>query len=276
MKKVYLLALCFAYTYSVFAGPVTEKQALEKAHQFMPGKSFSLKQTAESNNGLDQVTVSPYYIFNAGDNAGFVIVSGDDRTKAILGYSDSGTIDVNNLPDNVRDWLDYYAEVISSLGNSSVKYASAPQTANRKNIEPLVQTKWGQGSPYNDQCVFDGDICLTGCVATAMAQVVNYYKYPNKVAAIDGFTTSTNGYNVPALSATTLDWKNICDTYGYYDERTDTQKAAVATLMRYCGQSVLMNYGPNSSGAVTARITTALAQYFGYAEDAQMLYRSYY
>jgi len=274
MKKSLLFAFCLAYVFIVNAGPVSEKQALEKARQFMPGKSFSMSNIS-SHARTDNAGITPYYIFNAGNNAGFVIVSGDDRTKAILGYSDSGAIDVNAIPDNVEGWLDYYAEAISSLGDSPVTVKSEPQTAKRKNIAPLVQTTWGQGSPYNGQCVFDGDQCVTGCVATAMAQVVNYYQYPNKVAAIDGYTTSANGYDVPALPSTTLDWKNICDSYGYNDERTDAQKAAVATLMRYCGQSVQMNYGPGSSGAVTGYIASSLVEYFGYAEGAQMLYRDY-
>jgi len=275
MKKVYLLALCLAYTFIVFAGPVSEKQALEKARQFMPGKSFSLKQTAASNNGLDQATVSPYYVFNAGDNAGFVIVSGDDRTRTILGYSDEGTFDLNNLPENVAWWLGYYTDVISSLGNSSVEYASGTQTA-KKAVAPLIQTKWSQGSPYNDQCVFNGDRCVTGCVATAMAQVLYYYQYPNKVAAIDGYTTSTNRYDVPALPGATLDWKNMCLTYRYYDERTDAQKAAIATLMRYCGQAVYMNYTPGGSGGKDWTIPQVFANYFGFAEGAQCIYRSSY
>ena len=283
MKKFLLFAFCLAYVFIVNAGPVSEKQALEKARQFMPGKSFSMSNTA-SHARTDNAGVTPYYIFNAGDNGGFVIVSGDDRTKAILGYSDNGAIDVNNLPDNVEGWLDYYAAAISSLGDSPVESGTRTQ-ASRGNIAPLIQTTWGQGSPYNGQCVFDGDQCVTGCVATAMAQVVNYYQYPNKVAAIDGYELynyDDNGnitsvrYHIPALSSTTLDWKNICDSYGYYDERTDAQKAAVATLMRYCGQSVQMSYGPSSSGAVTGYIARSLVQYFGYAEGVQMLYRSSY
>ena len=284
MKKYLLFAFCLAYVFIVNAGPVSEKQALEKARQFMPGKSFSVSNIS-SHARTDNAGVTPFYIFNAGNNAGFVIVSGDDRTKVILGYSDNGAIDVNHLPDNVEGWLDYYAEAISSLGDGPVTVKSEPQTAKRKNIAPLVQTTWGQGSPYNGQCVFDGDQCVTGCVATAMAQVVNYYQYPNKVAAIDGYelynyddnwNITSVRYHIPALSATTLDWKNICDTYGYYDERTDAQKAAVATLMRYCGQSVQMDYGPSSSGAVTEYVASALVQYFGYAEGAQALYRSDY
>ena len=271
MKKVYLLVLCLAYTFIVFAGPVSEKQALEKARQFMPGKSLSMTQQT-SQAGLDFDGITPFYVFNAENDGGFVIVSGDDRTKPILGYADEGAIDLTNLPENVRQWFNFYAEAISSLGDRPVTVKSEPQTA-KKTIAPLIQTKWNQGSPYNDQCVFDGTTCLTGCVATAMAQVVNYYKYPNKVSAIDGYLCD---YTVPALSATTLDWKNMCDTYGYYDSRTDAQKKAVATLMRYCGQSVYMDYGPNGSGAWMGYIASALVQYFGYSGSAKYIYRSDY
>jgi hypothetical protein len=275
MKKFLLSVIGLAYTFIVFAGPVSENQALAKARQFMPGKSFRIEKTNKSIARSEFASNdTPYYVFNAEDNGGFVIVSGDDRTNPILGYSESGALDVTELPENVEDWLDYYAEAISSLGNSAVVYESTTKKK-RSAIAPMIRSKWNQGSPYNDQCVFNGTRCLTGCVATAMAQIVSYYQYPNKVAAITAYTRSGNvNYvsSVPALPATTLDWDNMCSTYSK-DNRTKAQKKAVATLMRYCGQSVYMGYGKNGSGAVTEYIASALVKYFGYAEGAQMIYR---
>ena len=273
MKRFLLVTFCLTYVFTVFAGPVSEKQALEKALQFMPGKAFRLSNV-DARNAKSGNENSPYYIFNMGDNEGFVIVSGDDRTKAILGYSENGSLNGTNPPENVTAWLDYYADVISSLGNDS--QGSTDYTATsvaRSNIAPLIKSTWSQYSPYNDQCVFDGTTCVTGCVATAMAQIINFHKYPSKVAAIDGYT---NGYTVPALPAVTLSWKNMCDTYDWNDTRTDAQNKAVATLMRYCGQSVEMSYGSNGSSAVTGYASVALVKYFGYNKSTHVIYRDGY
>jgi uncharacterized protein YjdB len=278
MKKLITLVFCLVYTFIVFAGSVTEKQALEKARQFMPGKSFSLRRTASnaSNVKREKTNVStPYYVFNADNNGGFVIVSGDDRTKAILGYSEKGTIDLNNLPVNVKSWFNYYTNVISSLKNSSVEPRSGSQSV-RSTIEPLLKSTWDQDAPYWDQCIFSGTQCYTGCVATAMAQVVNYYQYPNKVAALPEYTTDSYGYSVPALPAVTLDWKNMCPSYPYNETRTDAQKKAVATLMRYCGQAIEMDYGPDGSGAYMYLVERALVQYFGYSQSARSIWQPAY
>ena len=271
MKKFLLSLCCLVYAFIVYAGPVSEKQALAKASQFMSGKSFVLSKTSENvKKGPSRST--PYYVFNAEGNAGFVIVSGDDRTKPILGYSENGAFKENELPENVQWWLGYYADVISSLENSSVEYASGTVTV-RKKIVPMIQTRWDQGLPYNDQCVFNGTRCLVGCVATAMAQVINYYKYPNKVTALDGYTCS---YTIPALPSTTLDWKNMCNNYDDYDDRTDAQMAAVATLMRYCGQSIYMNYEQGNSWAYYSYVPTAFVKCFGYNDSAKLIQRSDY
>ena len=271
MKKYLLTIFCLAYAFIVYAGPVSENQALAKACQFMPGKGFVLAKSAESKARPGQGNGStPYYVFNAEDNGGFVIVSGDDRTKPILGYSESGALDEDNLPENVASWLDYYAKAISALENCNVEPVSATKTK-RNSVEPLLTTKWNQTSPYNNQCIFNGDVCMTGCVATAMAQVVNYFKYPKKVKAIEGYTKGS--YTIPSLDAATISWKNMCPTYYSYDNRTEAQKDAVATLMRYCGQSVLMYYGPNSSGSSELRVPSALVKYFGYSKSAHVIYQ---
>lgn len=269
MKKLLLLALSLSYVLLVFAGTVTEQQALQKARQFMQGKNFSMTQRT-SEAGLNHAGITPFYVFNAEKNGGFVIVSADDRTKAILGYADEGTIDLNNLPENVKWWLNYYAEAIARLKNSGIEPTVRTQTA-RSEIKPLLKTTWDQSEPYWDQCVFDNDQCLTGCVATATAQVVNYYQYPSKAPAIDAYTCD---YSVPPLPGATLDWDNMCNNYT--GDETPDQKNAVATLMRYCGQSVLMDYGTEGSGTSTSYVALALVKYFNYNKSAHAIYRDGY
>jgi uncharacterized protein YjdB len=268
MKRFLLVSLCLACSFIVYAGPVSEKQALAKACQFMPGKTFLVNNLSYGSVSAKNGSNAPYYVFSAENDSGFVIVSGDDRTKAILGYSEKGALNENKLPENVEAWLKYYAEAISSLEDSPLVGEPNIATASRSNVTPLIKTEWSQESPWNDQCTFDGVSCLTGCVATAMAQVMNFHKHPSKVKAIDGYTCS---YTVPALPAATFSWKNMCNTYSYYDERTSTQKKAVATLMRYCGQAARIGYGPNSSGGSYYSAIIALVNYFGYSRGVRSI-----
>ena len=260
MKKFLLSLCCLVYAFIVYAGPVSEKQALAKASQFMSGKSFVLSKTSENvKKGPSRST--PYYVFNAEDNAGFVIVSGDDRTKPILGYSENGAFKENELPENVQWWLNYYAKAISSLEDYPAEVGCKSVTATaRSTVAPLIKTQWDQDSPYNDLCYFDRlGQCLTGCAATAMAQVVNFYKYPKSVPAIDAYTTWDGNY-FDALPATTLNWKNMTD-------------GDIAKLCRYCGQSIEMDYGPYGSGATAELASLALVKYFGYNKSTHAIYR---
>lgn len=269
MKKFVLIVISLFLALSAIADSVTQNEALAKANQFMPGKVFNVMRTSASKN-VRVSNKTPYYVFNAQGNEGFVIVSGDDRTKPILGYSETGAIDGDHLPENVAWWLNYYAEAIASLQDSGIEPGTAVQTA-RKEIQPLLKTTWDQSAPYWDQCKFGGVQCLTGCVATATAQVMNYYQYPAKAPAIDAYTCD---YSIPALSGATLSWKNMCNNYT--GSETTAQKKAVATLMRYCGQSVLMDYGTNGSGASSSYVALALVKYFKYNKSAHAIYRDGY
>ena len=262
MKKFLLSLCCFVYAFIVYAGPVSEQQALAKASQFMPGKGFVLaKPSAKKEPGGS----TPYYVFNAKGNAGFVIVSGDDRTKPILGYSEKGTLNENAVPENVQWWLNYYAKAISSLEDNPAKAQPESVTAQaRSTISPLVKTQWDQGFPYNNMCYFDGlGQCLTGCVATAMAQVVNFHKYPKKLPEIGAYTATWSGNYFNALLATTLNWKNMTDE-------------DIARLCRYCGQSVEMDYGTDCSSATSEFVSVALVKYFGYNKSAHAIYSKGY
>ena len=114
MKKLFLLLLAFLATIVVNAGPVSRQQALQKARNFMPGKQFGeAKSYVRAKGPTDK---APFYIFNAKDKKGFVIVSGDDRTRPILGYADSGELQEDQMPENMKWWLDNLASQIEALG----------------------------------------------------------------------------------------------------------------------------------------------------------------
>ena len=279
MKKYLLFFLTLFWVNSLMAGVVTEKQALQKAQKFMKGKSFVVAGARSMSPDKTAEEPSSFYVFNAENQGGFVIVSGDDRTPEILGYADSGRLDMDNLPSNVKAWLDGYDQQIKSLGNRQVKaLTSTPKAA----IPALIQTQWDQGAPYNLQCptvqTDEGEQhCLTGCVATAIAQIMYYYrKAPSSAMPTPAFGSYDVGYwnydsqswevqfTVPALPATTFKWDKMKMTYG--DSDGEESRQAVAELMRYVGQSEQMNYGLNGSSASTS-LGNWLAN-FGYNKGA--------
>lgn len=268
MKQILLLVSLFISSVMI-AGEVTEQEALKKAQQFMQGKQIrqkSLRRAATTTFAQDA-----FYVFNAESNSGFVIVSADDRTEAILGYADQGTLDLNNLPVNAKNWLEGYAKEIKSL-SADAKAVSSRRVIGEA-VAPLVNCHWDQDAPYNLQCPMDGTKrSVTGCVATAMAQVMYYHKWPETVGAIPEYTTGKKSIEVPALSGCTLQWSKMTDEY----KSSDTGEAAdaVAQLMRYCGQAVKMDYtGGESAASINAEIMKTI---FNYSVTARDVYRYYY
>ena len=219
-----------------------------------------------------------YYAFNI-DGGGWVIIAGEDRASQVLGYSDTGMLDFDNLPYNVKGLLDGYKREIEWLftykGDDLVAmHTTLTATAG---VEPLIKTNWGQEDPYDWQCpIKNGEYCVVGCVATAMAQVMYYWKFPEGSAALSRFYSSGYGY-VDALPATTFDYNLMLLSYCHWDwdnsvlvqdTYTDAQAQAVAKLGRYCGQAVNMQYSPEGSGAYTSNQLSAMKA-FGYRSNAQ-------
>lgn len=231
----------------------------------MTGKQFSATQThrAMPIDGNLEPNDS-YYVFNAENEEGFVIVAGDDRLPDILGYSEHGTLNPDKAPDNVKWLLDYYTKVVKSLSIESDTESPSMRSA-KPAIRPMITTTWGQAAPYSDLCpVQNGEHCLTGCVATALAQVINYNRWPqgptNSVAA---YKPQRLGINMPQLEPTTFNWDNMTNE-------------DVARLMLYCGQAVEMDYGIEESGASSSMQSIALIKVFGYSQTAHEVYRSSY
>lgn len=263
MKKLLLLLACAVFGLAAQAEKVTEREALQKAQQFMQGKVFKhsgmRKRAPQKDRGI-----AGYYVFNAEDNGGFVIVAGDNRLKDILGYSESGNFSMDDVPDNVKWLLDYYDE-IANAPSDGTQPPSASASASRPEVQPLVTTKWDQWAPYNNHCpAVKGQQPPTGCVATAMAQVINYFQWPiNEVRSMAGYTSNTDNVNVPELPARKIGWYNMTD-----DE--------IAWLMRYCGQAVTMDYMPTESGARAIDIAGALISVFNYSKTTTLVDRSSY
>ena len=273
MRRLWIIFLFIAIPAMMFADVVTEQDALLKAKQFMPGKSFEQPQKPNRAPARDGKIDNPaYYVFNATGNEGFVIVSADDRTEAILGYADNGYFDQDNLPSNVKAWFEYYEQSIRSLGNAPAQ--DPQQRTPHAAIEPLIKTKWNQDTPYNLQCPMDGEErSITGCVATAIAQIMNYHQWPaSTTQEIPAYTTKTKAINVEALPTTTFKWDLM--KYEYQNDAVGDTASAVAELMRYCGQALLMDYTSDESGA---NINAAnLINYFNYSKNTRETSREYY
>lgn len=269
MKRLLVAFFTVLVSIAILAGNVTEQQALTIARQFMQGKSFQQKQVRRAAAVGD----NQFYVFNAEGQNGFVIVSADDRTIPVLGYADKGSLEMNKLPVNARRWLEGYAEEIKALGED-VQANTHPRRVIGAPVAPLLTCHWDQGAPYNLQCPIDGEYnSVTGCVATAMAQVMYYHKWPQSATtAIPAYTTSTKKLSLPELPATTFKWNQMKDSYSY--DETGAAADAVAELMRYCGQAVRMDYTSNESGASVG--AAHLINYFGYSKTAQNMNRSYY
>ena len=217
-----------------------------------------------------------YYAFNL-TGGGFIIIAGEDRAAQVLGYSDKGQLDFNNLPYNLKGLLDSYKSEIEYLqtytGNDLI--AATQSFTATGTVGPLIQTTWGQEDPYDWQCPLkNGEYCVVGCVATAMAQVMYYWKYPEGSEALSAYNSSGYGY-VDALPATTFDYNLILLSYCHWDwdnsvlvqdTYTDAQAQAVAKLGRYCGQSVKMMYSPDGSGAYTSNQLSAMKS-FGFSSS---------
>ena len=217
-----------------------------------------------------------YYVFNSDRGDGFVIVAGDDRAEQILAYGEQA-LDMAALPPNLQWWLDQYKAQIEWLAEQAGVNVPSPKRAPDDDvvIAPLLKSIWHQDTPFNNQCpVINGESTATGCVATAMAMVMYFWKYPAELPPLPGYVTITEQYQVPALPGTQVDWDNMLDFYssgGYSEE----QGAAVATLLRYCGQSCYMDYTSMGSGAWQDEQLMGLKR-FGYNREAQCLSRDDY
>ena len=232
-----------------------------------------------------------YYIFNIEGNNGFVIVSGDNRAKDILGYSDSGSFPAENMPENFRNWMAFYEKELKALAaisdttaytSTNISVAKNLRATNASifatSINPLLGTiKWDQSAPYNILCPVVGSRqAPTGCVATAMAQIMKYHQWPLAGAGAKTYKPYEVDDSLTVdFSKTTYDWANMTNTYDGYSS-TAIQDTAVATLMYHCGVAVSMEYSEYSSSAYSNDIPAALSTYFGYDENAQLYVRDYY
>lgn len=288
LSKILLtvLAVLWMSTLHLWANPVTANQAEQTARKFLASRHRPLDLAATvANSPAAARSATPQepllHVFNIGHEEGFVILSGDDATTTdILAYSDHGTFCYDSLPPNARAWIDGYAEQVADLRKCGAPKAVCRTVEYHPAIDSMLTCEWGQSSPYNDNCPkILGNSTVTGCVATAMAQVLYFHRYKSVdqlQAEIPGYRCYTLWNNSfasvdPFPEGSPIDWANMRDKYDA--SSINVEKKAVAELMAYCGAAVEMDYKPDGSGARVESVLAAVKKYFGYSSDATIKYR---
>lgn len=305
MKKTFLLVLLVSLAVGLFAAERTVEDAAAIAAQFTNNQpslrqagvaprtaaTMKLAHKCMKKNGTEPA----YYVFNQGNDAGFIIVSGDDRTEDVLVYAEQGSFNPEKVNPNFRFWLNRLQEEVSAANDDNAVDKVTPRKAvNVTAIGPLLKNDkgqeitWDQEDPYWNQCPMNlwrtSTHCLTGCVATAMAQIMYKWRYPEKGTGSHSYTwdccktmdeetweclNPRSQTLSQDFSTVTFDWDNMLPSY-YGKSATTAQKNAVATLMYCCGIAAEMQYGDatvGGSGAFTDMMGDGITKYFGYKAD---------
>lgn len=281
IKRFTLALLTIGATLSMNAERISVEMAQKIASEFTPiSTSKQIKGTRQTEMRLTyraESKINPqeslYYVFNRNEGQGFVIVSPDDRLPAVLGYTDHGSFDIENIPDNMRWWLSQYERQIDDYLNGGEDMLAPTQKADRAPIATLVSARWDQRSPFNNNTPSN---CPAGCLAVAIGQIMHYHQYPAQGTGSHSYMHPTFGELSADFGNTSYDWDYMLDEYGYFDNYSDRQANAVATLIYHCGVAVEMDYDYYGSGAITGKGYKALMEYFGYDDSVEYLRREYF
>lgn len=297
MKRFFLFCGSCLFACALMAHPIDKVAAHKIAVDFFSAEDAASARQRKSvqRDALDLRLVYPvdqatrslsmatpaYYVFAGEQETGFVIVAGDDEVKPIIGYSQTSNFDVANIPPALQAYLSAYEQYVEAVRSDEIQPSLAAETAasSTTTVFPFITTTWSQGTPYNNWCVFDGTSYVTGCVATAMAQIMNYYEWP-KSAAGEKFIITVGNTQYYAGFESEYDWDNMLDNYVYYSngvtDYTSTQADAVARLMRDAGYAVGMSYQSDGSGANHLDACMAMLDVFGYSPKIRCLEREFY
>ena len=296
MKNFFFTLLALALTsFAVQAGPVDQATARRLGQSFVTSKFESHLQSTDLN--LVQTAFSErgeacYYIFNVGDH-GFVIMAADDHYRPIIGYSEQGVFDIDNMAPALVDYLDGVRQGVIEASQTPVKSSVAADWAmlektgkmvsrhGGREDEYLVETTWNQNYPYNYFCPEGaggpGGHCYAGCVATAAAQLMRYWNHPLQGQGSHTYYPEDHPEYGPLtvnFGEATYDWEHMPLSISSSSPQVEIE--AVAQLIYHVGVSVDMNYRPSSSGAVTGYLCETMPAYFFYTNRMANLYRENY
>ena len=289
LKSLHVLVVAVLALGTATAGPVTPKRATAVAQNFFNSLS-STKGNAQLELSSSPWQFDGIYLFTSADG-GFVLVAADDAVRPILGYSPTGTLDPDNMPPALHQWLQAYQQEVEGIQNSqlSIRNSQSPEWYALENnlmpkddgtavVGPLITTFWDQTYPYNGYCPGGSAV---GCAATAQAQVMNFWKFPAFGIGSHSYNHARYGVQSADFAHTLYDWANMPVMATYATPMVE--KEAVATLMYHCGVSVEMNYDPNGSAAAglagmegIPSIDNSLKDYFGYSSSMRVVNRMFF
>lgn len=286
IKKTSIAVLGLITAFLAAGRTVTPEEALNRIQtdrKAMKVAGTAAVKPALVHTAFTQEGIPAAYVFNGAGNKGFMILPADDIAAPLLGYGDNA-VEADAMPPQLTWWLGEYAKEIAAASAPTTIVAEAPSdntayATDRKPITPMLKTIWNQDEPFNNLCPRSGlNRTYTGCVATAMAQVMKYFNYPEKGSGT-GHCTIMSSMGMP-IGEDTMDldvefaWNDMLNNYnGNY---TATEGEAVATLMKACGYAVNMAYSTTASGAASTEVPKAFVDNFGYDKGCRMLERLHY
>ena len=283
MKKISLLlflsVLCFD---TVFANPVEPEKALETANNFWEQQIKetetlilkSPRKLSKAGNRIKLQEKNPqYYICTPESGKGFVIVAGEDMLSPIVGYSTEGFNENSEMPTTLIEWLNEYSMYVDDVRSGKAKHVKKETRAGKTAIAPMLKTTWNQLTPYNNLCPeINGQKTPTGCVATAMAQIMKFHEWPQKPKQdISWYNNITNEIENIDITSHIYDWKNMLPDYS--KSYTEEQANAVAQLMVDVGKAIGMNYALGGSSSATEMAQFALENIFDYSKSIKTISR---
>lgn len=270
MKKSVSFILLQLIALSAFATLVTPEKAQSVAERYIEsrtGKDFMVMSSQKIDDAFYIVNFAP---------KGWVIISADDLVKPIIGYSLSGSLDINKIPDNALYILDGYKRqikyIVSTENVAHARWTNPEYVRSRSGneVEPLIKVHWNQTAPYNAYC--PRKTALVGCVAVAMSQAMSVQQYPSRpVGSVSYGSANYGGLSINFNDQQAYNWNDIMSGANNYDE--------AARLMYHAGMSVKMDYGEEGSGIPSnqvSRISTALKENFSYSDDIAYYWRDQY
>lgn len=298
MNKLVLSFIAILLRVGAFAESVDVNLAKRVAESFLSG--VEVRNHGKLHDITSSTPFNEFYVFSIGDE-GFILISGNDCTVPILGYSFTNRFDIHNMPQNVKSVLDSYEEEIKFFKSQSnndnnaiaeqwkmLKSGTMPEANYPTSRAPLLRTTWNQGLYYNSMCPYDVNYhehSATGCVATATAQIMKYWNWPTNGYGSHSYSHNSYGTLNANFGASTYDWNNMPNELSTNSSATEIN--AIATLMYHIGVAIEMDYGVVATGGssgygystlgeINASSQHALIKYFKYSPDMQVLSQAEY
>lgn len=273
--KIKLCTLLFlTCTISAFAGLRSKSVMRQIAFEQLLPKTRAAAGAQTDNKTLKELYVSSELSVFGLDRAGFVVVSADDNCQPVLAYSKSTAFNPGNMPEGLRWWLQAMEESLSAQAKKGIRQQAPTQTFTP--IDNFLTAQWGQEKPYNLLCPqVEGKQPPSGCVATAMSQIMYFHKYPAQGKGTGRYSIGTSSKMSEKIEGI-YQWDLMRDVYKNA-KTSDEEKNAVATLMRDCGYGCYMNYASGGSGAYVSDCARSLIDNFSYNPGTlRLLSRTYY